>query len=52
MFSPGGMLTIIMIIILLLKRRVTREEEELTKAFGKEWTEYASKTKRFIPKVI
>jgi len=52
MFSPGGMLTIIMIIILLLKRRVTREEEELSKAFGKEWTEYASKTKRFIPKVI
>ncbi|CAF1468497.1 unnamed protein product [Rotaria magnacalcarata] len=33
-------------------KRVTREEEELAKAFGKEWTVYALKTKRFIPKII
>jgi protein-S-isoprenylcysteine O-methyltransferase Ste14 len=52
MFSPAGILTLNMILILLIKRRVIREEEELTKAFGKEWIQYASKTKRFIPKVI
>lgn len=33
-------------------RRVILEEEELKKKFGKEWTQYVSKTKRFIPGLI
>jgi protein-S-isoprenylcysteine O-methyltransferase Ste14 len=52
MFSIAGILTTFIIGMLFLQRRVTREEEELKKTFGKEWTQYASKTKRFIPKVI
>jgi len=52
MFSPAGILTLSMILILLIKRRVTREEQELTKAFDKEWIQYAAKTKRFIPRII
>ena len=50
-FDPVGLLTCIML-ILNIERRVTREEEELAKTFGKEWTEYASTTKRFIPSMI
>jgi len=52
MFSPGGILISCMIPILSLSRRVPREEEELKKTFGKEWIEYASKTRRFIPGII
>jgi protein-S-isoprenylcysteine O-methyltransferase Ste14 len=51
-FGPFGFLICCLIVTVLFKRRVTREEKELTKTFGKEWTEYALKTKRFIPGVI
>jgi len=52
MFGPPGMFTTCMLVILIIKRRVTREEEELKKTFGKEWTQYASETKRFIPRLF
>jgi protein-S-isoprenylcysteine O-methyltransferase Ste14 len=52
LLGPVGFLTTFMMVVLLLQRRVRREEEELSKKFGKEWTEYASKTKRFIPGLI
>jgi protein-S-isoprenylcysteine O-methyltransferase Ste14 len=52
MCSPTGFLIICVITALILKRRVAREEEELTKTFGQEWTQYASKTTRFIPGLI
>jgi protein-S-isoprenylcysteine O-methyltransferase Ste14 len=39
-------------LLLVTIRRVIREEEELKKTFGKEWIEYASKTRRFIPGII
>jgi len=50
--GPAGFLTSCIILALIIKKRVPREEEELKKTFGKEWTEYVSKTKRFIPRVI
>jgi len=52
LFGPAGFLTSCIILALIIKKRVPREEEELKKTFGKEWTEYVSKTKRFIPRVI
>jgi protein-S-isoprenylcysteine O-methyltransferase Ste14 len=51
-FGPLGFLACCTIVTLLFYRRIPREEEELSKTFGKEWSEYASKTKRFIPKII
>jgi protein-S-isoprenylcysteine O-methyltransferase Ste14 len=52
LFSPAGFCICCLILALTLNRRVTREEEELKRNFGKEWTEYTSKRKRFIPGVI
>jgi protein-S-isoprenylcysteine O-methyltransferase Ste14 len=52
MVGTPGILTTCMLVILIIKRRVTREEVELKKTFGKEWTQYTSETKRFIPKLI
>lgn len=40
------------ILLFFLRRRVIREEQELAKTFGKEWTDYVSKTKGFIPGLI
>ncbi|CAF3114908.1 unnamed protein product [Rotaria sp. Silwood2] len=51
-FGPVGFFLFCLVMIVTIKRRVTREEEELAKNFGREWIEYASKTKRFIPKII
>ncbi|CAF3717358.1 unnamed protein product [Rotaria sp. Silwood1] len=51
-FGPIGFIIFCLVTILSIKRRVIREEEELAKSFGMEWTEYVSKTKRFIPKII
>jgi protein-S-isoprenylcysteine O-methyltransferase Ste14 len=50
--DPVGILINLMIIILIFIRRVIREEEELKKKFGKEWIQYVSETKRFIPRLI
>lgn len=50
--GPVAILINLIIAILPLIRRVIREEEELKKKFGKEWTQYASETKRFIPGLI
>jgi protein-S-isoprenylcysteine O-methyltransferase Ste14 len=52
MFSPGSILITCIMLLLVTIRRVIREEEELKKTFGKEWIEYASKTRRFIPGII
>ena len=51
-FGPLGFLACCLTLILGIKRRVKLEEEELEKKFGSEWTDYVSKTKRFIPKMI
>lgn len=52
LFGPIGILTNCMLVLLPLSRRIVREEQELSKTFGNEWTQYASMTKRFIPKLI
>ena len=52
MAGPVGFLICCMMLALVFKWRVSREEEELGKTFGKEWTEYVSKTKRFIPRMM
>ncbi|CAF3798966.1 unnamed protein product [Rotaria sordida] len=51
-FGPIGFLMLCLLTIWSIKRRVTREEEELAKKFGKEWTDYVSKTNKFIPNII
>ena len=50
--GPVGFLMFYILLAIIFKKRVPREEEELKKTFGKEWIEYASKTKRFIPGVF
>lgn len=52
MCSPMCFAAYGLVAILPIARRVKREEKELAKRFGKEWNEYASKTKMFIPKII
>ncbi|CAF1641187.1 unnamed protein product, partial [Adineta ricciae] len=52
MLSPVGVVTFCVVFYLLLLKRVTTEEKALAKAFGKEWNEYTSKTKRFIPTIM
>ncbi|UJR06858.1 hypothetical protein I4U23_011147 [Adineta vaga] len=52
MFGSGAFLTCCLLLLFFLTKRVINEEKELSKAFGKEWNEYASKTKRFIPTII
>lgn len=45
-------LTSFLIFAFFTSLRVIREEKELAKNFGKEWIDYSSKTKRFIPGLI
>ncbi|CAF2074850.1 unnamed protein product [Rotaria magnacalcarata] len=52
LLSPLGILVILFSVILVIARRVIMEEKELATKFGSEWTQYASKRKRFIPKII
>lgn len=51
-FGPIGFLVCCLMVLLIVKRRVIREEEELEKKFGNEWTQYASTTKKFLPKLF
>jgi protein-S-isoprenylcysteine O-methyltransferase Ste14 len=52
LFGPLAILANWIMLILVFMKRVVREEEELKKKFGKEWTQYTSETKRFIPGLI
>ncbi|CAF3905357.1 unnamed protein product [Rotaria sp. Silwood1] len=52
MYSPIGILMFHLFVMVIVARRVKFEEEELAKKFGSEWTQYALKRKRYIPKII
>jgi protein-S-isoprenylcysteine O-methyltransferase Ste14 len=52
LLGPVGLSINFIIVALLLLRRVIHEEKALSNTFANEWTEYVSKTKRFLPGII
>jgi protein-S-isoprenylcysteine O-methyltransferase Ste14 len=50
--GPIGLIGLCVMLMFFIRRRVTHEEKALDKQFGKQWTDYVSKTHGFIPHLI